>query len=124
MALEEAVRQFHLHDPTVLSGIYRSDMSKHDMQQYLFLTQPSILKITDGLLTRDNEIRANIEKSLEDFLPTFLYEAQKSLCLMPKEYSRCVTDRTYVYASPEERRAHEEYAMPNNNQFPHADIER
>lgn len=124
VALEEAVRQFHLHDPTVLSGIYRSDMSKHDMQQYLFLTQPSILKITDGLLTRDNEIRANIEKSLEDFLPTFLYEAQKSLCLMPKEYSRCVTDRTYVYASPEERRAYEEYAMPNNNQFPHADIER
>lgn len=124
VALEEAVRQFHLHDPTVLSGVYRPNMSKHDMQQYLFLTQPSILKITDGLLTRDKEIRSNIEKSLEDFLPSFLYEVQKSLCFMPKEYSRCVTDRTYVYTSPCACRSKDEFAMPQNIQSPPADLDR
>ena len=100
VAIEETIRQFHLHDPTVLSFLNEGHMTDLEKQRYLFLTQPAVLSLADGLITRNNEIKTQLDKSLEDFLPVFLYEAQKSLYLMPKELSQCVLERDYVYVTP------------------------
>lgn len=110
VALEETVRQFHLHDPTILNFSKDANMSEIDRQRYLFLTQPSVLSLADGLITRNKDIKAQLDKSLDEFLPVFLYEVQKSLYFMPKELSQCVLERDYVYVTPcKSRKLQDEY---------------
>lgn len=71
----------------------RQTFVKYEIDSFLY--NPDIVKLAKKRLEADKQREAAQTKHLRKFLPILLYGMQKSIAVMPKDYSRSITDIEY-----------------------------